>query len=166
MSDTQALQQSLEIVKRQEQLLVFEKFDESDAWKLGNQIRARAESNSQSVAIEVTKGEGVIFFSAMPGTAPANQDWARRKRNLVNLLQVSSYQVSLQVSLGTNVPTLMGLDTRDYAHHGGCFPVRMSGVGVVGTVTVSGLPQREDHKLVVEEIAKYIGVSLGEATLN
>lgn len=166
MSDNQALQQSLEIVKRQEQLLVFEKFDETDAWKLGNQIRARAESNGQSVAIEITKGEGVVFFTGMPGTAPANGDWARRKRNLVNLLHVSSYQVSLQVALGTNVTGLMGLDVRDFAHHGGCFPIKVAGIGLVGTVTVSGLPQREDHKLAVEEIAKYIGMPLGEAKLD
>lgn len=153
-------------VRQQEELLAFKSFNESDAFKLGNQIRARAEANDQSVAIEISLSNAIVYFTAMPGTSPANGDWARRKRNLVNLLQVSSYNVSLQVELGTNLPALMGLDIRDYAHHGGCFPIKVAGTGVVGTVTVSGLPQRDDHKMVVEEIAKYLGVSLGSSALN
>lgn len=165
MSDAEVLRDSLAKVKRQEEILIFSQFNETDAWKLGNQLRNRAEQNGQSVVIDISFGDATLFFTAMPGTAPANQDWARRKRNLVNLLQVSSYNVSLQVALGTNLPELMGLATRDFAHHGGCFPIKVSGVGVVGTVTVSGLPQREDHKMVVEEIAKYLGVSLGDSAL-
>jgi uncharacterized protein (UPF0303 family) len=31
---------------------------------------------------------------------------------------------------------------------------------VVGTVTVSGLPQREDHQLVVRMLAQHLGVTL------
>lgn len=165
MSDTQALQESLAKVKQQEELLVFKSFDEHDAWKLGNQIRDRAEAAGQSVAIEIARGDAILFFTAMPGTTPSNHDWARRKRNLVNLLHQSSYNVSLQVALGTNVPALMGLDAREFAHHGGCFPIKVEGTGVVGTVTVSGLPQREDHKIVVEEISKYIGLDLGSSAL-
>ncbi|MFM6980418.1 MAG: heme-degrading domain-containing protein [Micrococcales bacterium] len=164
MSDAE-LKESLAKVKQQEELLVFKSFDETDAFKLGNQIRAVAEASGQSVAIEIARGDAIIYFTAMPGTSPANGDWARRKRNLVNLLHISSYNVSLQVALGTNVPGLMGLETRDFAHHGGSFPIKVAGTGVIGSVTVSGLPQREDHKMVVEQIAKYVGISLGDSAL-
>ncbi|HEY7356628.1 MAG TPA: heme-binding protein [Ktedonobacterales bacterium] len=36
-------------------------------------------------------------------------------------------------------------------------------VGVVGTITVSGLPQQEDHQLVVQVLAEYLGIKLEAA---
>jgi uncharacterized protein (UPF0303 family) len=48
------------------------------------------------------------------------------------------------------------LDSALYAAHGGCFPVIVRGTGPVGTVTVSGLPQLEDHHLVVEALGLYL----------
>lgn len=150
---------------KQEELLQFTAFDESIAWQLGNAIRERAISRGQSVSIDIRKGDDCLFFSAMPGTAPTNADWARRKRNLVNLLHTSSYVVGLKRELGENIVERTGLELRDFAPHGGGFPVRVKGTGVVGSITVSGLPQREDHKLVVELIAEYLGVELGEAAL-
>jgi uncharacterized protein (UPF0303 family) len=50
----------------------------------------------------------------------------------------------------------MGLDPAEYAAHGGAFPLRVPHIGVVGVVTVSGLPQAEDHALVVEAIEDYL----------
>ena len=50
----------------------------------------------------------------------------------------------------------MYLDEKDYAAHGGCVPLVVKGVGFVGTVTVSGLPQREDHELVVEALREHL----------
>ena len=43
-----------------------------------------------------------------------------------------------------------GLDPRLYVAAGGSFPIHVDGAGIIGTMTVSGLPQVEDHKLVVE----------------
>jgi uncharacterized protein (UPF0303 family) len=45
-----------------------------------------------------------------------------------------------------------GLPVADYAADGGSFPLHVEGAGVVGSVTVSGLPQRADHDLVVEAV--------------
>ena len=36
------------------------------------------------------------------------------------------------------------------------FPIRVRGVGLVGTVTVSGLPQEEDHRLVVTTLEHFL----------
>ncbi len=49
------------------------------------------------------------------------------------------------------------LPEEDYAAHGGCFPIIVEGTGIVGSVTVSGLPQREDHNLVVEGLCLLTG---------
>lgn len=146
--------------ERHEELLIFPAFDETMAWELGTRLRAAAFAGGHAVVIDIRRGDECLFFTAMPGTTPANADWARRKRNLVNLLQVSSYRAGRLIAAGTDLFELMGLDPRDYAAHGGCFPVRVIGTGVVGTVTVSGLPQRDDHALVVHTIADLLGIDL------
>lgn len=155
----------IEKVIRQEELLVFRSFDDSDAWKLGTALRAEAEKYSEGVVIDIRRGEEVLFFSAMPGTTAANADWARRKRNLVNLIHTSSYLVGLEIKFADAAHKISGLDETNYAWHGGCFPIRVEGCGIVATATISGLPQRDDHKLVTDVIADYLGVDLGEYAL-
>lgn len=152
------MKNDLEKVAQQEQVLVFESFDEATAWQLGKSLREMAELAGQSVTIDIRRGEDCLFFTAMNGTTPVNADWARRKRNLVNKFQRSSYALGLARADGEDVPA----DDADHAAHGGCFPIRVAGVGFIGTATVSGLPQREDHILVIEGLAKLLNVDLGE----
>jgi uncharacterized protein (UPF0303 family) len=138
----------------EEQRLRFRGFDEATAWELGSCLRKAAVARHVSVTIEVRLLRETVFFCAMPGTAPTNADWARRKRNTVELLHRSSYSVGLSLQLeGTTLEAQMGLPLRDYASHGGSVPIRVDGVGCMGAVTVSGLPQREDHELVMAVLA-------------
>lgn len=148
-------------VIRQEELLVFKTFDEGVAWELGVAMRSEAEKYDQGVVIDIRRGDDVLFFTAMPGTTAVNADWARRKRNLVNLTHVSSYLTGLEIKFSKVSEHLSELNEIDYAWHGGCFPIRVDGLGVVANATVSGLPQRDDHKLVSDVIADYLGVDLG-----
>jgi uncharacterized protein (UPF0303 family) len=46
-----------------------------------------------------------------------------------------------------------------YAAHGGSFPINITGSGLIGTATVSGLPQAADHALVVEAIERFLGLA-------
>ena len=144
-----------------ELLLEFPHFNERTAWEIGSRIRANADAAGQAVTIDIRMGEACLFLSAMPGTNPSNADWARRKRNLVNLLHMASYRIEL--GPGAQVIETMALDPRDHAAAGGCFPVRVAGTGVIGTITVSGLPSRDDHKLVVDTVAEYLGIDLGDS---
>lgn len=161
------LERDIAILAEQERLLEFARFDQAVAWELGTRLKAAAEARGVVIAIEIRLSRETVFFYSMLDTTPANADWARRKRNTVELLQRSSYAVGR--SLAREDKTLeqkMGLPLRDYATNGGSFPIRVEGTGCVGTVTVSGLPEREDHKLVVAVIAEVCGKSLEDIQLD
>ena len=97
------------------------------------------------------------------GTTPDNPEWVRRKRNIVRRFFRSSYAIGLLVK--QEKMNLDALDPRDYAAHGGSFPILLPGTGCVGTITVSGLPQRQDHCLVVETVAEFLGRDISDIAL-
>ena len=100
-----------------------------------------------------------IFYTALPGSTPENPDWVRRKVNTVYRFHKSSYRVGREYQLsGKAFDASRGLDPMDYANAGGGFPINLKGTGVVGVVTVSGVPQREDHGFVVEMLCHFLGV--------
>ena len=51
------------------------------------------------------------------------------------------------------------LEVKDFALHGGGFPVRVRGVGVVASIAISGLPSREYHHMIVTTLAAYLNVA-------
>lgn len=156
----------LDCIDEQLRRLRFAAFDEDTAWTLGCDLRSRAIELGVAVTIEVRLGGATVFLHAMRGTSPANADWARRKRNTVEMLHRPSYAVGLEAERdGRSVLAQMGMDDRDVASHGGSFPIIVDGVGVVGAVTVSGLPQRTDHQLVVDALAELCGADLSGARL-
>ena len=151
------LEQELQQVVDQEAKLIFPEFDASIAWEIGVALREAALNKGVAVAIDIRRNDEILFFYAMPGTTPSNADWARRKRNVVELLRRSSYAVGLDCRIkGESLEEQMGLPKRDFASHGGCFPIRAAKAGYIGTITVSGLPQREDHFLIVGVITEWL----------
>ncbi len=162
-----SIEQDVARIALQEQRLRFTRFDEDSAWALGTRLKVLAEARGVAVAIEIRLARETVFFCAMRGTAPANADWARRKRNTVELLQHSSYGVGRAMERdASSLADKMGLPPRDFASHGGSFPLQVEGVGCIGAVTVSGLPQREDHVLVVQALAELCGVALHDIALD
>ena len=81
----------------------------------------------------------------------------KRKVRLVYRFGHSSfYMGQLLKSKGKRIEEVYLISESDYAAHGGCFPIIVKDTGMIGTITVSGLPQEEDHKLVVQTIRKYL----------
>ena len=151
----------------QEQRLQFDAFDQATAWTLGTNIKALCEAAGVALAIEIRLSKETVFYYAMPGTGPTNADWARRKRNAVELLHTSSYAIGLKLEEEkSSLEEKQGLPLRDFTAHGGSFPIRVRGVGMVGVVTVSGIPQREDHAMVVKALAALCGVPLADVALD
>ena len=72
------------------------------------------------------------------------------KRRVVRRFARSSLAVRVSFEeRGTTFAAATGLTEPEYAAHGGGVPVVVAGVGVVGGLYVSGLPQVEDHALCI-----------------
>jgi uncharacterized protein (UPF0303 family) len=65
----------------------------------------------------------------------------------------------------TTLTAAYGLPVADYADHGGGFPLFVAGTGCIGAVTVSGLPQRDDHSLVVSVLGRMLALDIADITL-
>lgn len=154
-----SIDQDLETIAQQEKRLRFKHFDAEVAWAVGSALKAAAEKRKVAVAIDIQLNGHTLFSFAMDGTTPDNWEWVRRKRNVVLRYHRSSYAVGLKHERErTSLYEKSGVDPKDYAPHGGCFPILLQGTGCVGTITVSGLPQREDHALVVSVLQDYLNV--------
>ena len=160
-------QQDITLILAQEQALVFPTFSEATAWDIGAKIREIATSRGQGVFIDIRLWDRVLFTHAMAGTSSDNEDWVRRKVNVVKRFQCASYRKGLELKRdGKVLDAAVGCNPIDYAAHGGGFPVRMVGGPIIGCITVSNLPQREDHKLAVEAIAAVLGVDISAIKLD
>lgn len=142
---------------QEEQELEFDNFNESTAWQLGSQMVERAMSESLPVTIDIRRGGHQLFHASMKGTSADNDEWVSRKVRLVNRFGHSSiYMGQLLNNKGRSIEETYLISEGEFAPHGGCFPIIVKGTGMVGTITVSGLPQEEDHKLVVESIRTFL----------
>ena len=142
---------------QEEQVLQFTNFNEETAWEIGSQLVEQARGKGLPITIDITRGQHQLFHASLRGASADNDEWVKRKVRLVYRFGHSSFYIGqLLKSKGKRIEEAYLLSESEYAPHGGCFPVIVKGTGIVGTITVSGLPQEEDHKLVVQAIRKYL----------
>ena len=158
-----AHEDDLAAIATQESELCFARFDEDSAWTIGSRLRTMAVARKAGVVIDVRRFGQPLFYCALAGSTPDNAEWVRRKSNLVARFHRSSYRLGLEV--GANLFEKYALSMADFAAHGGSFPICVQGSGVIGSVTVSGLPQRADHELVVEALCVELGKDYAKLAL-
>ena len=147
----------LEVLAEQEHRLRFASFTNDDAIALGLLLLDTARAARAAVAIHVRRHGQVLFHAALEGTSPDNDEWIRRKVKVVDRFGHSSFYVgTLCRAEDRPIEDMFLVDGREFAAHGGAFPVIVDHVGMVGSVTVSGLPQEEDHRMVVGAIERYL----------
>lgn len=152
-----SLKDDLALLIRQEEALQFEHFDEETAWQLGANIYRRAKAESWPLVIDVRRFDRPLFFAARPGVTSDNLGWVSRKSNTVRRFLRSSYRLRHQLALeNLDISERYHLSPAEYASVGGGFPIIVKGAGVIGSVTVSGLPDREDHQIIVEALCKFL----------
>src|SRR5215467_15622974 len=147
----------LEKLLQQEEEIQFNSFSNDIAFVVGSALLEAASSKGKGVTIDIARNGQQLFHFAMQGTSRDNDVWVQRKNNVVNRFGHSSFYTG--ISLKSNDQTIEEkylISSSEFAAHGGAFPLIIQGVGVVGTITVSGLPQEEDHELVVTTLRKFL----------
>ncbi len=142
----------------EEQRWVFPYFDYQAGWELGSAMREAALAANYPVAILIRRSGQRIFHTALPGSCADNDAWLERKSAVVDRFGHSSYYMGCQARAdgGEDFNVRFRLDTDRFAAHGGAFPLNVVKSGCIGSVAVSGLPQVEDHKFVVEQLSLFL----------
>jgi uncharacterized protein (UPF0303 family) len=144
---------SLAELSAEEDELQLLRFTNDDAWALGSALVARSRAEQLPVAIEVSRHSHQLFHAALTGATPDNDSWIERKARVVHRFGHSSLYVGQRSrEAGSTFEEQFGLDPQRYAAHGGGFPLIVRDVGPVGVVVVSGLPQVDDHRMVVDAL--------------
>ena len=152
-----AVTRLLERLIAEEAELQFARFTLDDAWQLGSRLREAAEAAGHPVAIAIWLGPQRVFHTALPGASADNDGWLDRKHRVVERYGRASLLVGESFrAKGEDFDTHARLDPSEFAAHGGVVPIRSRDVGVIGAVGVSGLPQQDDHDLVVAQLRAFL----------
>ena len=140
-------------MEKQEAELQFSEFTSETALKIGLNLVDKAKMGIKKITIDITRNGHQLFHYSFDGTSPDNDQWVIRKNRVVNRFNKSSFLVGASLlNMGKTLEEKWNISSSDYAPHGGAFPIIIKNVGVIGTITVSGLTQEEDHNMVVSVI--------------
>ena len=156
------IEEEMELIAEQERILQFESFSADTAWAIGSRLRQDALARRAGMTFEIQVAGRTLFLGTTNGAKGEHADWIRRKRNVVMKFDRSSYWMSLELRVKDKPMEERheGITYADYAMHGGAFPIRLKGTGLVGTIIASGLHQRVDHAMVVDAVAAELGVDV------
>jgi uncharacterized protein (UPF0303 family) len=153
-----AAAEDIALVKKQEQELVLAEFDEAVAFKLGSSIYQRALAEGLGLVVDIRTWDRQMFFAATSGTSADNAEWVRRKINTVRRFQRSSYRMVLERGGDAMFPEIVNAPPAEFVIAGGGFPIRVKGAGIIGSITISGLPGRRDHGVAVDALCDHLGL--------
>jgi len=146
-------------ILEQESQLVFERFDEDQAFAVGSLIRQKALSRKLGLVVDIRTWDRPLFYCATAGSTGSNPEWARRKSNVVRRFGRSTYRMVLELDRPDRTfPVGWALNPEDFVVAGGGFPLKVQSAGVIGSLAVSGLPERDDHGIIIEALCEHLGL--------
>ncbi len=151
-------EEALTRLESEHESLIFPGFDCNAAFRLGMYLVRKARRENKAVAIDITVGRHQVFHCALEGTDWGNDRWIKRKSRVASKFKKSSYYIGTLLKLqNQTIEEAYGLSADRYAPFGGSYPIITGKDGFIGTITVSGLPDHEDHEMVVDAIRWYLG---------
>jgi uncharacterized protein (UPF0303 family) len=133
-------------------------FDAADALTLGRLATDRALQAGLPIVIEVWRLGRLAYRAVLPGGPVDSDTWIARKRRVVERYERSTLAVRVHYEeRGTTFWAATGESELEYAAHGGGYPIVVDGVGIVGGIYASGLPQVDDHEFLVACLRAFKG---------
>jgi uncharacterized protein (UPF0303 family) len=146
----------LQALLQEESDLQFSVFTNDTAYKVGNRIIEKAMRENKSIVVDIRRNGELLFYSRMDGKSSHNDEWVSWKNNVVHHFGHSSYYMHVFLKSTGSTVEASGLNPSDYKAEGGAFPLLLKDEGIVGTITVSGLPGEEDHGMVASVLRELL----------
>ncbi|MCZ8516050.1 heme-degrading domain-containing protein [Paenibacillus filicis] len=146
----------LQTLLQEEADLRFSVFTNETAYKVGSRIIEKAIREHKSIVVDIRRNGELLFYSRMDGRSSHNDEWVSWKNNVVHHFGHSSYYMHVFLNSTGSTVEDSGLDPNDYKAEGGAFPLHLENEGIVGTITVSGLPGEEDHNMVASVLKEIL----------
>ncbi|MGA2141248.1 MAG: heme-degrading domain-containing protein [Brevinematales bacterium] len=147
----------LKKLEKEEKDLRFTEFTSETALAIGLNLIEAARKNNKIITIDITRNSHQLFHYSFEGTSPDNDQWIIRKNRVAVRFGRSSYRMGTMLRKeGKKIEEVFFVDPFEYSPHGGAFPIIIKNAGVIGTITVSGLAQEEDHEMVVSALREYL----------
>lgn len=148
---------TLDELLQEEAELELPAFTERDAFQLGSRAVESGLAQGMPIAVGLWRGGRQLFHAGLPGSTRDNDTWLRRKGRVVMRFEHSSlYVATLCQDQGFTLAERFSLPPDRYAASGGAVPIQVAGAGTIGWFGVSGLPQLEDHRLVVATLRAHL----------
>ena len=133
--------------------ILLDNFNNDIAYQMGNAVVALARKRNQSIAIEICRLNHTIFLYIDDGLPADKHNWLRRKANVAMHFEESSLCTKNDLINGKmSLEDPFGLDNIEYMAKGGSIPIFVNNAGMIGTITVSGLKDTEDHQIIIDAL--------------
>lgn len=138
-----------EIMKKIE----LDSFDNRMAFDMATKVIDLAKSRKQRIAIEIIRLNHTIFLYLDDSLPMDKHNWLRRKANVAKQFEESSLNVKNDLEEGNmTLEKTFALDEKDFLAKGGAIPIFIKNVGMIAIITVSGLHDEEDHKIIIDAL--------------
>jgi uncharacterized protein (UPF0303 family) len=147
---------TIDRLEAQERDLVLPRGDLMALHELGRRMATDGIEKSLPIVIQIRSDGRLVYAAALNGSTATNDEWASRKARVAQRFGLSSLLVKLNHERDdVDFNHIHGLPREEFLAYGGAIPLRVSGVGQIGTVAVSGLPDVDDHDFVAQHLDSF-----------
>ena len=140
-------------VKEVTRKIELDSFNNRLGMEMGLAIIDLAKKKNKNIAVQVERLNHIIFLYVDENLPADKHDWLKRKANVSKRFEQSSLSVKNDLVNGNmTLKETFALDDKEYLAKGGSIPVFVKNAGMIAIITVSGLHDEEDHKIIIDAL--------------